>query len=36
VRLAKGMFQDEARLSSEEIKLVALCIVEFCLAEGIV
>jgi len=29
------MSWDEATLSSEEIKPVALCIVELCLAEGI-
>jgi len=33
--LAKGTSQDEAMLSSEESKPVALSIVELCLAEGI-
>ena len=32
----KGMSQEEAMLSSEEIKPVALSIVELCLAEGII
>jgi len=33
--LAKGTYWEEATLSSEEIKPVALSIVELCLAEGI-
>ena len=31
----KGTSQDEATSSSEEIKLIAISIVELCLAEGI-
>jgi len=34
-RLVKGMSRDEVTSSSEEIKPVALSIVELCLAEGI-
>ena len=35
LQLAKGTSPDEATLNSEEIKAVAIAIIELCLSEGI-